>query len=54
MGHAARARILEDYNWEKILDQVDTLLLQEQTNDTDKNCLDNLQNPLISSGNKVA
>ncbi|MCZ6898199.1 MAG: glycosyltransferase, partial [Betaproteobacteria bacterium] len=54
MGHAARTRVLEDYSWEKILDRVDRLLLQEQTNDTDKDCLDNLQNPLISSGNKVA
>jgi len=54
MGHAARTRVLEDYNWEKILNRVDTLLLQEQTNDTDKNCLDNLQNQFMSSGNKVA
>ena len=54
MGHAARTRVLEDYNWEKILDRLDTLFLQEQTNKTDKNCLDNLQNQFISSGNKVA
>lgn len=54
MGHAARTRILEDYDWEKILDRLDTLFLQEQTNNTDKNCLDNLQNQFISSGNKVA
>ena len=36
MGHAARARILKNYDWEKILDQVDALLLQERTIDTDK------------------
>jgi len=54
MGHAARTRVLKDYNWEKILDRVDALLFQEQTNDTDKNCPDNLQNQFMSSGNKVA
>jgi sugar transferase (PEP-CTERM/EpsH1 system associated) len=35
IGSAARARILEDYSWRKILDQVDTLLLQEKKNTTE-------------------
>lgn len=32
MGSAARIRILKDYSWRKILDQVDTLLLREKKN----------------------
>jgi sugar transferase (PEP-CTERM/EpsH1 system associated) len=35
IGSAARARILKDYSWRKILDQVDTLLLQEKKNTTE-------------------
>jgi sugar transferase (PEP-CTERM/EpsH1 system associated) len=54
IGAAARARVLEDYSWGKILDQFDTLLIQEQTNDTDKSHNDNLQDPFITSENKVA
>jgi sugar transferase (PEP-CTERM/EpsH1 system associated) len=54
IGAAARARVLEDYSWGKILDQFDTLLIQEQTNGTDKSHNDNLQDPFITSENKVA
>jgi sugar transferase (PEP-CTERM/EpsH1 system associated) len=35
IGSAARARILKDYSWRRILDQVDTLLLQEKKNTTE-------------------
>lgn len=35
IGSAARTRILKDYSWRKILDQVDTLLLQEKKNTTE-------------------
>jgi sugar transferase (PEP-CTERM/EpsH1 system associated) len=31
VGHAARARVLEDYNWKKNLGRIDTLLSQPQT-----------------------
>ena len=31
VGHAARARVLEDYNWEKNLERIDALLSQPQT-----------------------
>ena len=54
MGHAARIRVLENYSWEKILDRVDSLLLQEQTNNVEKQHSNNLQNQLMSSKNKVA
>ena len=35
IGSAARTRILKDYSWRRILDQVDTLLLQEKKNTTE-------------------
>jgi sugar transferase (PEP-CTERM/EpsH1 system associated) len=35
IGSAARARILKDYSWRRILDQVDTLLLREKKNTTE-------------------
>ena len=47
IGAAARKRILEDYSWKKILDQVEILLLKEQKDTTDTNHLDNLQDQSI-------
>ena len=35
IGSAARARILKDYSWKRILHQVDTLLLREKKNTTE-------------------
>jgi len=35
IGRAARTRILKDYSWRRILDQVDTLLLREKKNITE-------------------
>lgn len=54
MGHAARIRVMENYSWGKILNQVNLLLLHKQNNDTEKNCSGNLQNQLKSTENKVA
>ena len=47
MGTTARNRILEEYSWEKVLDQVETLLLKEQKDTADSSCLDNLQDQSI-------
>ncbi len=54
MGHAARTRVLTNYSWEKILDQVDSLLLHKQKNNVDKDHSGNLRNQLKSTENKVA
>ncbi len=54
MSHAARSRVLENYSWEKILEQVDSLLLHKQKNNVEKDHSGNLQDQLKSTENKVA
>ena len=54
MGRAARTRVLENYSWKKILDQVDSLLLHKQKNNIEKDRSVNLRNQLKSTENKVA
>jgi sugar transferase (PEP-CTERM/EpsH1 system associated) len=48
VGNAARTRILKDYSWGQILNQVDKLLLQEETSTTDTKCLNSIQDLSIS------
>lgn len=49
MGQVARARVLEDYSWEKGLTRVDALLSQPQIISTDEACPHALQNHFKSA-----
>ncbi|MDQ3185427.1 MAG: TIGR03087 family PEP-CTERM/XrtA system glycosyltransferase [Pseudomonadota bacterium] len=54
IGRAARARVLEDYNWKKSLRRIDAILSQPQVIYTNKDCSHTLQNQLESAGDDVA
>jgi sugar transferase (PEP-CTERM/EpsH1 system associated) len=50
MGRAARARVLEDYSWEKGLGRIDALLSQPQAPSIDEACPHALQQHFKSAG----
>lgn len=54
IGHAARARVLEDYGWKKGLGRIDALLSQPQAIYTKKDRSHHLQNRFESAGDDVA
>ncbi|MGH8763884.1 MAG: TIGR03087 family PEP-CTERM/XrtA system glycosyltransferase [Nitrosospira sp.] len=54
IGHAARARVLEDYGWKKGLERIDALLSQPQAIDANRDCSHQFQNRFESVGDEVA
>lgn len=54
VGHAARVRVLEDYNWKKGLGRIDALLSQPQAIYTDNGYSHRLQNQFESAEDDVA